>query len=194
MNNFNVQLKDLIHVERNLIPGDLCDHTLEVIESREWRSHDWYSPTDNSYGSEETMELDVQNITPELQELFTPLIIEACNAYSEKYSFKGCDRTQEVVHKFSSLRFNRYSNGQIMRQHIDHIHSIFDGQDKGIHVLSLILNLNEDYEGADLFFWDNHIVKPGKGDVVIFPSLFLFPHRVTEAKKGKRYSAVCWAW
>ena len=76
MNNFNVQLKDLIHVERNLIPGDLCDHTLEVIESREWRSHDWYSPTDNSYGSEETMELDVQNITPELQELFTPLIIE----------------------------------------------------------------------------------------------------------------------
>ena len=32
MNNFNVQLKDLIHVERNLIPGDLCDHTLEVIE------------------------------------------------------------------------------------------------------------------------------------------------------------------
>jgi len=194
VNNFNLQLKDLIHVERNLIPGDLCDHTREVIESREWMSHSWYSATDNSYVSEETMELDVQNITPEMQELFTPLIIQACNTYSEKYSFKGCDRTQEVIHKFSSIRFNRYSNGQIMRQHIDHIHSLFDGKDKGIPVLSLILNLNEDYEGADLFFWDNHIVKPGKGDVVIFPSLFLFPHGVTEAKKGKRYSAVCWAW
>ena len=194
MNNFNLQLKDLIHVERNLIPGDLCDHTREVIESREWMSHSWYRATDNSYVSEETMELDVQNITPEMQELFTPLIIQACNTYSEKYSFKGCDRTQEVIHKFSSIRFNRYSNGQIMRQHIDHIHSLFDGKDKGIPVLTLILNLNEDYEGADLFFWDNHIVKPGKGDVVIFPSLFLFPHGVTEAKKGKRYSAVCWAW
>lgn len=187
-------MKDLIHVERNLIPGDLCDHTREVIESREWMSHSWYRATDNSYVSEETMELDVQNITPEMQELFTPLIIQACNTYSEKYSFKGCDRTQEVIHKFSSIRFNRYSNGQIMRQHIDHIHSLFDGKDKGIPVLTLILNLNEDYEGADLFFWDNHIVKPGKGDVVIFPSLFLFPHGVTEAKKGKRYSAVCWAW
>jgi len=28
----------------------------------------------------------------------------------------------------------------------------------------------------------------------MFPSLFLFPHGVKEATKGKRYSAVSWAW
>ena len=38
-----------------------------------------------------------------------------------------------------------------MRQHHDHIHSLFDGQEKGIPVLSFILNLNDNYRGADLF-------------------------------------------
>ena len=98
------------------------------------------------------------------------------------------------MNKFSTIRFNRYGNGQIMRQHHDHIHSLFDGNEKGIPVLSFILNLNDDYEGADLFFWENHVVPLGKGDIIMFPSLFLFPHGVTEAKRGKRYSSVSWAW
>ena len=34
------------------------------------------------------------------------------------------------------------------------------------------------------------MVPLGKGDIIMFPSLFLFPHGVTEARKGKRYSAV----
>ena len=58
---------------------------------------------------------------------------------------------KQIMNKFSTIRFNRYGKGQIMRQHHDHIHSIFDGKEKGIPVLSFILNLNDDYEGADLF-------------------------------------------
>ena len=140
------------------------------------------------------MELDVQNITPELQQLLTPIMIQAGAAYNQKYAYLRCEKTQQIMNKFSTIRFNRYGSGQIMRQHHDHIHSLFDGNEKGIPVLSFILNLNDDYEGADLFFWENHIVPLGKGDIIMFPSLFLFPHGVTEAKKGKRYSAVSWAW
>ena len=58
----------------------------------------------------------------------------------------------------------------------------------------MILNFNNDYEGADLFFWEKDVVELGKGDIIIFPSLFLFPHGVTEAISGTRYSGVCWAW
>ena len=98
------------------------------------------------------------------------------------------------MNKFSAIRFNRYSSGQIMRQHHDHIHSLFDGNEKGIPVLSFILNLNDNYRGADLYFWEDHAVHLGKGDIIMFPSLFLFPHGVTEAREGVRYSAVSWAW
>ena len=194
MNDPRTQLKDLIHVEKGIIPANLCDYIIEDIEKRPWQPHTWYNAQNGSFGSEETMELDVQQITPELQQLLTPIMIRAGAAYNQKYSYKGCERTNQIMNKFSSIRFNRYGKGQIMRQHHDHIHSLFDGNEKGIPVLSFILNLNDDYEGADLFFWENHIVPLGKGDIIMFPSLFLFPHGVTEAKKGKRYSAVSWAW
>ena len=194
MNDPRTQLKELIHVEKGIIPANLCDYIIQDTEKREWRPHTWYNAQANSFGSEETMELDVQGITAELQQLLTPIMIQAGSAYNQKYAYMKCDRTRQIMNKFSTIRFNRYKSGQIMRQHHDHIHSLFDGNEKGIPVLSLILNLNDDYEGADLYFWKDHIVKLGKGDIIMFPSLFLFPHGVTEATKGTRYSAVSWAW
>jgi len=194
MNDPRTQLKDLIHVEKGIIPANLCDHIIQDIETREWRPHTWYNNVDKTFGSEETMELDVQQITPELQQLLTPIMIQAGSRYNQKYSYKKSEKTGQIMNKFSAIRFNRYSSGQIMRQHHDHIHSLFDGNEKGIPVLSFILNLNDNYRGADLYFWEDHAVHLGKGDIIMFPSLFLFPHGVTEAREGKRYSAVSWAW
>lgn len=193
MNNPNTQLKDLIHIERGLIPTNLCDYIVDEIEKKEWRPHSWYNNVQGTFGSEETKELDVQNITAEHQQLLTPFMISAGASYNAKYHFE-CERTMQIMNKFSAIRFNRYSPGQIMRQHHDHIHSLWNTQDAGIPVLSFILNLNDDYEGADLYFWEDHKVPLGKGDVAMFPSLFLFPHGVTEATRGRRFSAVSWAW
>ena len=194
MNDPRTQLKELIHVEKGIIPANLCDHIIQDTEKREWRPHTWYNPQANSFGSEETMELDVQGITPELQQLLTPIMIQAGTAYNQKYAYLKCDRTQQIMNRFSTIRFNRYKPGQIMRQHHDHIHSLFDGNEKGIPVLSFVLNLNDNYRGADLYFWQDHVVPLGKGDIIMWPSLFLFPHGVTEARDGMRYSAVSWAW
>ena len=157
------QLKDLIHVEKGIIPANLCDHIISDIETRPWKPHTWYNNVQGTYGSEETMELDVQSITPELQQLLTPIMIQAGARYNQKYSYKGCERTGQIMNKFTGIRFNRYGKGQIMRQHHDHIHSIFDGNEKGIPVLSFILNLNDNYRGADLYFWEDHAVHLGKG-------------------------------
>ena len=143
MNNPNTQLKDLIHVERGIIPANLCDYLVDEVEKREWRPHSWYNSVANTFGSEETMELDVQNITDDLQQLLTPFMIQAGGSYNAKYHF-DCERTMQTMNKFSAIRFNRYSPGQIMRRHHDHIHSIFSGDEKGIPVLSFILNLNDD--------------------------------------------------
>jgi|TARA_B100001250_G_C19730466_1_gene758216 predicted 2-oxoglutarate/Fe(II)-dependent dioxygenase YbiX len=193
INHPNTQLKDCIHVEKGIIPSYLCEYIIGDINKREWIPHTWYNPQADSTGSAETKELDIQHTTSQLQELLTPVMIQAGAAYNKKYSYPS-QATCQIMHKFSSIRFNRYSMDQIMRQHHDHIHTLFDGTKKGIPVLSFILNLNDDYEGADLYFWENHIIKLGKGDIVMFPSLFLYPHGVTEATKGTRYSAVSWGW
>ena len=193
MNNPGTKLKDLIHVERGAIPPDLCDYIIKDIETREWEKHSWYN--DNmEVKSEDMKELDVQNITSDLQSSLSPVMNHVASSYVEKYSYKQSYRTQNIMTMYTPIRFNRYSNGQTMRHHHDHIHSLFDGVDKGIPVLSFIFNLNDNYEGADLYFWNDYKIPLGKGDVVIFPSLFLFPHGVTEIKKGIRYSGVAWSW
>ena len=81
-----------------------------------------------------------------------------------------------------------------MRLHVDHIYDLFDGETKGIPVLSIIVNLNDGYEGGELRFFDKHNLKLGKGDVVIFPSNFMYPHSVNTVTKNTRYSAVAWAY
>ena len=41
----------------------------------------------------------------------------------------------------------------VMDQHIDHIQSLFDGDKNPI--LSVVANLNDDYDGGQLYFWSN---------------------------------------
>ena len=92
MNDPRTQLKDLIHVEKGIIPANLCDYIIEDIEKREWRPHTWYNNMTDTMNSEDTMELDVQSITPELQQLLTPIMIQAGAAYNQKYAYMRTEK------------------------------------------------------------------------------------------------------
>jgi Rps23 Pro-64 3,4-dihydroxylase Tpa1-like proline 4-hydroxylase len=63
--------------------------------------------------------------------------------------------------------------------------------------LSIIINLNDNYEGGDLIFTDQKEkeikrLKLGKGSIVFFPSNFMYPHGIQSITKGTRYSIVAW--
>ena len=63
--------------------------------------------------------------------------------------------------------------------------------------LSIIYRLNNDFEGGDLV-WSMHgeeflRLKPKPNSLVVWPSNFLYPHRVEPIKKGLRWSVVAWA-
>ena len=194
LNNPDSTLKDLILVEQ-LIPQNLCDYIIDDIEKREWGKHTWYNSVQGTFGSEETKELEVQNTTDELQNLLTPFIIQMGGIYNQKVLFEGGgDRTRQIMNKFSKVRFNRYEPGMIMRAHMDHIRSLFSPPEQGIPVLSMIICLNDNYEGGELVFWDDYKVKPAAGSIIAWPSLFLYPHRVDEVTSGRRWSAVVWCW
>ena len=156
MNKPDTKLDECIFIAEKIIPADLCDAIVKDIETRPWEPHTWYNEVTDSHSSKQTMELDVQNTTPELQRVLANFVVEAGKIYNKNYSYPYADqpdRSGQFMSQFSPVRFNRYAPGQIMRQHHDHIHSIFDGKIKGVPVLTFILNFNDDYEGADLFFW-----------------------------------------
>ena len=79
-----------------------------------------------------------------------------------------------------------------MRTHYDHIQILFDGKLKGIPIISIVGLLNDNYEGGQFMCRGNEI-KLTRGDILLFPSNFMYPHEVREITKGIRYSFVSWA-
>jgi predicted 2-oxoglutarate/Fe(II)-dependent dioxygenase YbiX len=183
----NLQLKNFIHVERGLISKDTCRFVIDSIKDKSWSSHLWSSGKEEPF-SYPTKELSILECTPSLEDILNPILSLSIKHYND---FIGSEKVSQVT-CFSSIRFNRYKKGQTMRIHCDHIKSLFEGEVKGIPILSIIINFNDDYQGGDLIFWDDYKVDLGEGDVIIFPSLFLFPHRVEEVTENIRYSGVAW--
>ena len=63
--------------------------------------------------------------------------------------------------------------------------------------LSIIMNLNNKYEGGDLIFTDqkDKEIKRftlDKGSIIFFPSNFMYAHSIQPITKGRRYSIVAW--
>ena len=81
-----------------------------------------------------------------------------------------------------------------MAEHCDHISSLFDGKVKGIPMLSIVGQINEDFDGGEFVMWGEKVIEFKSGDLIIFPSNFVYPHRVEPVTKGARYSYVSWAY
>ena len=86
-NNPNTKLDEVIYVAEKIIPADLCDAVIEDIETRQWRPHQWYNTQSNTSHSEETRELDIQAVTPELNQVLGNFIIEAGRMYNMNYTY-----------------------------------------------------------------------------------------------------------
>jgi len=176
----------------NVIPEELCESLIDECNKKEWKKHTWYDYGSNQSGSEPEKELDVMNCTQNQQNKITPYLAKALEDYQEKYSVPGDKTGTRWLSKFSLIRFNKYVIGTMMRKHYDHIHSLFDGERKGIPIISIVAQLNEDYKGSEFYCRDKEI-KLKTGDILLFPSNFMYPHGVKETIKGVRYSFVSWA-
>ena len=85
---------------------------------------------------------------------------------------------------WEATNYVRYGEGQHFQEHHDHGYSYNC-------VVSLVAYPNEDYEGGELFFrLQNVQAKAKAGDVFIFPSNFMYPHRAMPVKSGVKYSMV----
>ena len=81
----------------------------------------------------------------------------------------------------SSYEILKYGVDNYLVDHYD------DGGETPLRV-SILFYLNDDYEGGNIEWkFGNFNYKPKKGDVVIFPSSFIYRHQVYPVESGTRY-------
>jgi hypothetical protein len=188
-------LKDYILHLDNWIPKNIIDTSLkELSNDKTWQRHTFTNPRtfkskpkngdkelDICYGNKLTYIKELHQLTWKALEKY--IVIDKIGGKS----FIGWSG-------FSPIRFNRYNKDQIMSKHCDHIVSLFEGKNRGIPILSIVAVLNDNYKGGEFIMFDDYEIKFKAGDLIIFPSVFLYPHLVKPVKKGIRYSFVSWAW
>ena len=85
---------------------------------------------------------------------------------------------------WEAFNFIKYGPGQHFMEHHDHGFSYNC-------TVSLVAYPNDDYEGGELYFrLQNMNIKPKAGDLYIFPSNFMYPHRAMPVTSGLKYSIV----
>lgn len=179
-----------IYHESNFLDHDFCDKLINEFDDSEW------IPTIISGGKK--IDTDVRNCTSvefswkdvmdknyntrkELDEYIFNKVSEAYKTYK-----KVCHRSQLTCIEDEGYTLLKYTPGGKYIQHTDHFKET-------PRSLTIIINLNDDYTGGELAFRDrSKVFSLKKGDLIIFPSNFMYPHEIIPVESGTRYSLITW--
>lgn len=165
-----------------------CLDIMEEHKNAAWGKHRW---SQNAIDS--TFEQDHDPSVLEMDPKWGHHVFKKLEAPLRKYFD---ERGQDFLVKSLSVpRFNKYVDGQTMDWHVDHIHSLFDGNLKGIPILSINTLLNDDYVGGEFCLnldGKEVVYTLNAGQSLIWPSVFLYPHHVKPVTKGERQAFITW--
>lgn len=172
----------------NINDVNICTNMVEKLAHVDWEKHAYNDPiTSQNITYDDDLEITYHDdlLTSQLSKAVEKCVTDYLNTIPP-IPF----RLQEIC----DLRFNRYAEGTNMKIHHDHIHTLFDGERKGVPIITIVGLLNNDFEGGEFLLFGNKTVSLQAGDILVFPSNFLFPHAVSTVTKGTRYSFVAWGW
>lgn len=185
-------LQDYVKRYNNFIDQETLEGVLKEIKDAKWEEHQFYQPGTNSMVSFEN-ELSVSFSNGNYAQQLNKKLWFAIEQYVLK-DFESFGDWFSGWNGYNYVRFNKYDQNTQMKLHCDHIHTLFDGERKGVPILTVLGALNDDYEGGEFIMFGDQKVDMPAGSVLIFPSTFMYPHEVKPVKSGVRYSYVSWTW
>ena len=117
------------------------------------------------------------------QAYITP-IQQAIQSCYEHYTSHFSLPKQEIV--ISSQQLLKYGVGEMFKQHVDD-HPMFP------RLITSLAYLNDSYTGGEVYFkYQDVTYAPKLGDILFFPSNFVYNHEVKEVTSGQRLTLVTW--
>lgn len=181
-------IADYIIVVKNALTYPLCDAILnEFKNSNEWQDTIVGSGrVEKNVRNCETIGISFSSIIEKNKKVRLKL---------DKYTFLSATKCiQEYNNKFphckieedSGYELLKYPEGCFYTQHVDSFKAV-------PRAVSCSFILNDDFEGGEFAFFDRELkYKLEKGDAIMFPSNFMYPHEIMPVTKGTRYSIITW--
>ena len=172
---------------KNIVSNSLCDN---IISTDFNYAESTYSNHEGlSKHSKERVKMD--EIWIRKDNNFYNDLVECTKVISKKYYEEVKKNKRDfVAHRHTDFRVNKYEKGGFMSLHCDNIHHSH-GQKYGYPLATVLLFLNDDFKGGE-FIVSELQLNIKKGDAIIFPSNFMFPHEVKKVESGTRWSIVTW--
>ena len=172
-----VKLNDLISVVPNSIPNKVCDDLISFFESNP-KKHETF----NNNGTPNFTQINLTRNREEKKDIHNKLIQIVFKHRNEYYKHVHRDVFPDS-HAFEEFRIKRYNTGGEDRfdTHVD-----VKDHSSARRFLSFFWYLNDVEEGGETEF-DDLIIKPKKGTLVIFPPLWMFPHKGNPPISGTKY-------
>ena len=169
---------------KNVVSAEFIDKIIPLIEKKSKKNLTVGHGLDKKIRNVKGYHLNFDTPTNLFYWNYIKQEIERLYAY---YKIKFPKMTSSKINQIDLLK---YGPGGKYEVHTDHYTT-------SIRHLSIIINLNDDYEGGDLVFTDQKEqevkrLKLSKGSIVFFPSNFIYPHGIQPITKGTRYSIVSW--
>lgn len=182
---------DFVQVYKKVLTTKQCTSILSKINDSEWSPFIWASYNNVVESKESNSDCTRTPVSSGTSRLLLSGLIN--NTIGEYRGYvKKILGTDYAFNGMTIPKINRYNVGQDMKSHVDHITTIFDGEKRGIPILSVVGLLNDDFDGGKFKFWDKYEMNLEIGDIMVFPSNFLYKHQVDKVTRGVRYSFVSW--
>ena len=190
--NFNLDLSDHILHLKSFIDKDVCNSVMNSLDNLERDNSAPYTDGLLNDNADTYFDPDIKYINNVRDRIF----IDGLKEYASKIrSFNWSYYDTKSFH-CSEMIIRRYNEGSEFKfHHDDIIGEIFPHwflRRQNILTCNFYFSDANNYEGGDLVFTCGKTFHPSIGDIIIFPSNWMFYHEVQKITKGKRYSGTVW--
>ena len=183
-------LEDFIFYGQEAIDPEFCDDILD-----EYVDTDYWEPTLTGSGHDPSarrcsficisdqgiMEEDNVEQRKQIDEKLFEIVASLIDEYQKKNP-----EFELEIQEDSGYELLKYEEGDFYVQHSDS----FKQQPRA---LTVIISMNDNYDGGEVALFNRELVyKMSAGDVLIFPSNFMYPHEIMPVTSGTRYSLITW--
>ena len=176
-----IELTSLIRVYDNALSAEVCQYLISLYES----SHDHHEKIDDAKRPAFTQfnftdQREQSQDAAKAHEHVLSRVLEYRNQY---YSFVD-RRCFPEEHGFEKVRIKKYRNNgeDLFDTHVD-----VKNHESARRFLAYIFYLNDVDQGGETIFYPAMSVKPKTGRLVVFPPLWMFPHKGCPPISNEKY-------